>query len=297
MGRQGSGRDAAGRVVVITGASSGIGKEAAVRMARRGATVVLAVRGTERAEAALEEVRRRSTGDVHRVPMDLASLADVRRGAAEVLARWDRLDVLVNNAGAVLSDRRVTADGFEMTFGVNHLAHFLLTALLRERLVASAPARVVTVASIAHRYATGGIAWHDLARVHRYRSADVYAESKLANVIFTLEAARRWEGSGVTATCCHPGAVRSGFGADHDTRGLERSLLALGRPFFVSPRRGSTPLVRLALDDRWRDASGAYVVGGYVPGLHLHRPSRQARHPEAGAELWRRSEALIASAG
>ena len=287
--------DAEGRVVVITGATSGIGKEAAVAMARRGATVVLACRNPTRTRTALAEVRRRSGGDVASVLLDLASLASVRACAAEVLDRWDRLDVLVNNAGGVLSDRLVTDDGFEMTFGVNHLGPFLLTDLLLDRLRSSAPARIVNVASVAHRYATAGVSWASLDRTGGYRATDVYAESKLANVLLTLELARRLEGSGVTATCCHPGAVRSGFGADRDTRGVQRALLAAGRPFFVSPRRGAAPLISLALDERWQGRTGLYVVGGYVPGLHVHRPSRQARDEAAAAELWRRSQALVAT--
>ena len=287
--------DMRGRVVLITGGTAGIGREAAVDLARLGATVALTARDEAKGAASLAEVRRRAgTDDVHVVPLDLASFASIRSAADEVLERWDRLDVLVNNAGGILSDRRETAEGYEMTFGVNHLGHFLLTGLLADRLRASAPARVVTVASLAHRMAPGGLTWSDLQRERRYVATVAYNESKLANVLFTMELAERLAGTGVTATCCHPGGVRSEFGGAEDTRGLERLTMAVGRPFLVPPSRGAAPLVRLAADPDLEGVTGAYFTGGYLPGVHQRTPSRAARDPEAARRLWELSEDLVA---
>lgn len=285
--------DIAGRTVVITGANSGIGLEAAVDLARRDARVVLTARDPDRGAAALDEVRRRSgSNTVDLVALDLGDLASVRDCAAGLLEAYDRLDVLVNNAGAMLSDRRTTVDGFEMTFGVNHLGHHLLTALLTERLVASAPARVVTVSSLAHRGALRGLDWDDLDRQRRYRAGQVYAESKLANLLFTTELARRLAGTGVTANACHPGSVRTGFGADGDTSGFERLALAAGRPFTVSPARGAEPIVHLAVAPELSGVTGEYFSGGLLPGVRRRPTTRFARDEHAARRLWELSDEL-----
>ena len=289
--------DMRGKVVLLTGGTSGIGREAAVELARLGATVAITARDESRGADALAEIRRRAgTDDAHVVACDLASLASVRAAAAEVLDRWDRLDVLVNNAGGIHSERRETVDGLELTFGVNHLAHFLLTELLADRLQSSAPARIVNVASLAHRGARHGLDWADLQRQSSYNGTVAYNQSKLANVLFTAELAERLAGTGVTATSCHPGPVRTDFGSAEDTRGLERLVMALGRPFMVTAARGAQPLVRLAADPDLEGVTGAYFVGGYLPGVHQRTPSRQARDPEAAARLWSVSEQLIADA-
>jgi NAD(P)-dependent dehydrogenase (short-subunit alcohol dehydrogenase family) len=280
-GAAGGKPDLTGKVVVITGANSGIGKEAAVELARLGATVVMTARSELRGGTALAEVRRRSRAPDERVvlvPLDLSRVRSIRACAAEVLERFDRLDVLVNNAGGIISDRRVTEDGFEMTFGVNHLGHFLLTDLLRERLVASAPARVVTVSSIAHRLA-GGMSWSDLQHERGYNGTVVYNESKLANVLFTVELARRLEGTGVVANCLHPGAVRTGFGNAEDTRGLERLGVLLGTPFFVTAHRGAQPIVRLAAWPQYATVTGGYYVGGYTARCAKRNASAAGRDP------------------
>jgi NAD(P)-dependent dehydrogenase (short-subunit alcohol dehydrogenase family) len=283
-----------GKVVLITGASGGIGREAAVRLARLGATVVITARNELKGGRAREYVRSRSkAGDrVVLLDLDLASLDGIEAFAEAFLERFDRLDVLVNNAGGVLSDRRETKDGFEMTFGVNHLGHFHLTRLLLPRLRESAPARIINVASIAHR--VGTMRWVDLEHVVGYDGTSAYSQSKLANVLFTLELARRLDPEEVTANCCHPGAVRSGFGSKEDTRGIERFLVGIGRPFMVSPRRGSTPIVVLAASPQLAGQTGGYWVGGYLPGVHRHRPSAEARDPEAAARLWSVSERYLA---
>ncbi len=287
------------RVILITGANSGIGKEAAVTLASWGATVVMGARSELRGGPARAEVQRRSgSGRVELVPLDLGSFDSIHAAADEVLARHDRLDVLINNAGAVLSRRAVTREGFEATLGVNHIGHQLLTDLLLERLTATAatvgePSRVVTVASLAHR--TGKLRLDDLLFEHRaYNGSVAYAQSKLANVLFALELARRNDPTLLTSNCLHPGAVRTGFGAAEDTNGLERAAMVVGRPFMITPRWGSRPIVYLASAPTMRSVTGAYVVGGWPGRSATHKPSHAARDPRLAAQLWDRTEALIA---
>ena len=207
-----SASDMTGKTVVVTGGNSGIGLETAVVLARAGAKVVITARDQGRGEAAVADIERRGGAkDVDLVTFDLARLGSVRSGAAELMARCPRLDVLVNNAGIVLSDRRESPDGYEATFATNHLGPFLLTELLTDRLRESAPARVVTVASTAHNSARNGLDFDDLQSTGHYRGMQVYGASKLANILFTTELARRLKGCGVTANCLHPGTVATGF--------------------------------------------------------------------------------------
>jgi NAD(P)-dependent dehydrogenase (short-subunit alcohol dehydrogenase family) len=289
--------DMTGKVVLITGANSGIGKEAAVALARMGATVIVGARNEQRGRKALHEIKRRARVIDDRVsllPLDLARFRSIRAAAATVLAEHDRLDVLVNNAGGILSDRRVTEDGFEMMFGVNHLGHFLLTQLLLERLEAAAPSRIINVSSIAHHLA-GGMTFSDLQHERLFNGTMVYNETKLANVLFTMELARRLEGTGVVANCLHPGAVRSGFGAAGDTRGIEHLILLLGKPFMVSSHRGAQPIVRLAALPEFERATGGYYVGGYLSRCAKHPASTAGRDPAAARRLWEMSESLVAA--
>ncbi len=184
-----------GKVVVVTGSNVGIGLETAVGVAAQGATTVLACRNRAKAEAASHEVTQRTwNDDVHVVPLDLADLASVRSAAEEILSRWDRLDVLVNNAGGTWSARQQTAQGFEYTFGVNHLGHFYLTNLLLPRLRASRPARIVNLTSVGHHAARRGMRFEDLQSEGHYEAMEAYCRSKLANVLFTRELARRLGG-------------------------------------------------------------------------------------------------------
>lgn len=286
--------DMTGKTVVITGGNSGIGREAAVELGRMGADVVITARDPGRGQAAVDDITRRTGSDaVSLVHLDLCDLASVRHAAAELLERCGHINVLINNAGGILSERSVTVDGFEATFGGNHLGHHLLTNLLVDRLEASAPARVVTVASLAHRFAVRGMNWDDLDRTSGYRSAEVYAESKLANVLFTMELAQRLVGTGVTATACHPGPVRTGFGSADDTSGFERIGLLVSRPFLVTASRGAEPLVYLAASPEVAGVTGAYFSGGYLPGVHQRSPSRAARDPQAARRLWELSDELV----
>lgn len=289
--------DMTGKVVLITGANSGIGKEAAVALARMGATVIVGSRNEQRGRKALNEIKRRCRVVDDRVtllPLDLAKFRSIRAAAATVLEQHERLDVLVNNAGGIISDRRVTEDGFEMMFGVNHLGHFLLTQLLLDRLQQCAPARIVNVSSIAHHLA-GSMTWSDLQHERLFNGTMVYNETKLANVLFTMELARRLEGTGVVANCLHPGAVRSGFGAAGDTRGVEHLVLLLGKPFMVSSHRGAQPIIRLAALPKFEQATGGYYVGGYLSRCAKHPASAAGRDPEAAQRLWHISESLVAA--
>ena len=282
-----------GKVVVVTGSNIGIGLETAVGVAALGATTVLACRNRAKAEAAAREVTQRTwNDDVHVVPLDLADLASVRTAAEDILTRWDRLDVLVNNAGGTWSHRAATAQGLEYTFGVNHLGHFYLTNLLLDRLRAAAPSRIVNVTSVGHHFARDGMRFDDLQSEKGYDGMDAYCRSKLANVLFTRQLARRLEGTGLTANAAHPGPVRSGFGMDGDLTGFMAFGLKLVRPFEISPRRGARTSLYLATSPDVETKTGMYWVRS-KPG-HM---SRKARDDEAAARLWDESERLLASTG
>jgi NAD(P)-dependent dehydrogenase (short-subunit alcohol dehydrogenase family) len=281
--------DLGGRTIVVTGANSGIGKEAAAELAAMGARVVVTARNRAKGEAARAEIERRSgRGDVELADLDLASIASIRAFADGFLASHDRLDVLLNNAGLTLRKRSETADGFETTFGVNHLGHFLLTALLRDRLVASAPARVVNVASDAHRFARRGLDFDDLMSTKRYRPFLTYARSKLANILFTRELARRLDGTGVTANALNPGFVGSNFAREGDTGALGNVAMLLGRPFSINPAKGAQTSVFLASSPT---VDG--VTGQYFAKCALAKPSAAAEDDEAAYKLWSVSEQLV----
>lgn len=281
--------DVTGRTVVITGGSAGIGKETACALARAGARVVVTSRSLASAEGATAAVRSRSGNpEVYAVELDLADMSSVRGAAREVLARFDRIDVLVNNAGVKLSTRRITLDGLEATFATNHLGHFLLTQLLLGRLVDSAPSRIVTVSSRAHRMARAALDFDDLQSELAYSAMRAYARSKLANILFTRELARRLDGTGVTANCLHPGSVATDLGRGGDTRGIVAAGLALGHPFMLSPWQGARTSIYLAASRRVAD-----VTGGYFVHCRPRRPSEAARDSVAAARLWQASEELV----
>ena len=282
-----------GKVVLVTGSNVGIGLETAVGVAALGATTVLACRNTAKAEDAAKEVTQRTwNDDVHVVPLDLADLASVKEAAEDVLSRWDRLDVLVNNAGGTWSERRLTAQGFEYTFGVNHLGPFYLTNLLLPRLRDDAPSRIVNVTSVGHHAAWHGMRFDDLQSERRYEGMEAYGRSKLANILFARELARREAGTGVTANAAHPGSVRSSFGMDGDTTGITGFGMRVIRPLQIGPTRGARTSIYLATSPEVEGRSGMYWVR-CQPG-HM---SRQARDVEAAARLWDESEKLLASVG
>lgn len=273
-----------GRVCVLTGATNGIGRAAALELARRGARLVLVARNAERAEATRAHVRDGCGSDaVDVVLADLASLADVRRAADAILARCPRIDVLMNNAGVLMMRRKLTVDGFETTFAVNHLAYFALTSLLEERLRASAPSRVVSTASEAHRFR--GFDWDNLQGEKQFRPWTAYGISKLCNILWNRELARRLEGSGVTANCWHPGGVATGLGTQRTWYGT--ALAKLIAPWLRTPDQGADTGAFLACAPE-----GAEVTGGYFKNRREARPSSLARDDEAARRLWRLSAEL-----
>jgi NAD(P)-dependent dehydrogenase (short-subunit alcohol dehydrogenase family) len=282
----------AGKVIVVTGGNAGIGKEAAVGLAGLGGRVIITARNEERGRAALEEIRYRSGNDTADVmALDLASFRSIRSFAADVLDRFDQIDVLVNNAGLILRRRAETEDGFEETFGVNHLGHFLLTDLLLDRLRASAPARVVVVASHAHKGARRGLDFDDLMAERRYRWMDAYNKSKLANIYFARELARRLDGTDVTVNALHPGFVRSEFGRGGDLGGLYGfGIKYLASPFAISPEKGARTTVYLASSP---EVDG--VSGGYFYKSKPTQPSNVGQDAAAARRLWDVSEKLVAS--
>jgi NAD(P)-dependent dehydrogenase (short-subunit alcohol dehydrogenase family) len=282
--------DMQGKTVVVTGGNSGIGFETAAALASMGARVLVTARNADKGRAAVATLDQRLSGDgsVQLVVFDLADLASVRQGAAEILDQAPQIDVLVNNAGLVLTERAETVDGYEATFAINHLGPFLLTNLLLERIVASTPSRVVNVASTAHNAARKGIPFDDLQSAEHYRGMRVYGQSKLANILFTLELARRFEGSGVTANSLHPGTVRTGYGGDGDARGLLALGIKIASPFFLSPAKGARTSVYLASSPEVEGVSGQYFVK-----CKPRQPRRWAQDPVAAQRLWQVSEELV----
>ena len=276
----------AGKCVLITGGSAGIGKATALGLAALGARVAITGRDRGRAEVAAIEIRT-ATGnpDVDAFGADLSSQAEVRRLAAEVLDAYPRLDVLINNVGGFWATRHVTADGLEHTFALNHLAAFLLTDLLLDRLKASAPARVVVVSSGAQ--SMGRIDFEDLEGERRYSGQDAYNQSKLASVMFTYELARRLAGTGVTANVLHPGVVNSGFGSEDPSR-IFKFLVPLWRPFMKTEQQGAATSVYLASSSEVEGVTGTYFANGRP------RTANKASHDvAAAARLWQVSARLV----
>lgn len=273
-----------GKVCLITGATGGIGLEAAKVLGRRGATVVLVGRDPGRTEAAVSAVREAAPGaKVDWIRADLTSLKSVREAAGTFRARYPRLDVLLNNAGLIIDRREVTEDGLEATMATNHYAPFLLTHLLLDMLKASAPSRVINVSSEAHR--VGGFDFSDLQCERRYDAFRVYGTSKLANILFTRALAKRLEGTGVTANSLHPGMVRTGFG--HNTKGFFRQLVKLGSPFMISAEKGARTSIYLASSPEVEAVTGQYFIRS-----RPRKPSSAARSDELAERLWQVSAQL-----
>jgi NAD(P)-dependent dehydrogenase (short-subunit alcohol dehydrogenase family) len=277
-----------GRTAVITGGNAGIGKATAEALAGLGAQIVITSRNPERGRRAVEEIRRKSgNGKIESVTLDLASLASVRRCADELTQRLEAIHVVDLNAGGVLSRRRVTEDGLEMQFQVNHLGHFLLTHLLLESLLKSAPARVVVLSSWGHTQARRGLHFDDLQWEGRqYRGTEVYGATKLMNLYFTFELAKRLSGTGVTANALHPGFVASQFGHGGDTRLLAVGL-RIATPFARSPAKGARTAVWLAASPEVERTTGKYFVD-----CREGEPSKAATQSEVAGRLWEVSERL-----
>jgi len=265
------------KVCVVTGATGGIGKVAAIGLARTGASVVLVCRDRGRGEEVRAAIREQTGKEADLLLADLGSQADIRRVAGEILDRHPRIDVLLNNAGVVNLKRQVTVDGLEATFAVNHLAYFLLTNLLLDRLRASAPARIINVSSDAHRLAPLDL--DDLQSERRYRGTRVYGKSKLANILFTRELARRLAGTGVTVNCLHPGVVATRFAQNNGRLALWVTTLL--KPFFLTPEQGADTAIHLATSPEVEGVSGEYFVKRKV-----RRPSAAALDETTASRLW-----------
>lgn len=274
-----------GRTVLVTGGTGGIGRATAQGVAAMGAHVAITGRDLARAQAVAREIRAATGAPVDVLVADLSDQSEVRRLATEALERLDRIDVLVNNVGGYWNTRHVTSEGLERTFAVNHLAPFLLTGLLLDRLKEDGSARVVTVAS--HAHAQGGIDFDDLQSERSYSGARAYNQSKLANVLFTYELARRLDRRVVTANVLHPGMVRTGFGAE-DQQPLWKVAAPLVRPFMKSPEKGASLPVYLASSPEVQAVTGAYFTAG-----RARRSSASSYDKQVAARLWRVSADLV----
>ena len=273
-----------GKTCVITGATSGIGRAAAEALAAMGARIILVARNKESGEATLTKLRRRYPCGAHSIHYaNLLRLAEVERVAAEIAAAEPRVDVLLNNAGAMFARRKITPDGLEHTFALNHVAPFVLTHGLRERLFAAAPARVINTAGALHHLAT--LHLEDLKLEHRYNAFYAYAHAKLCCVLFTRELARRWASKQVTANCLHPGEVATSFG--YGSGGLIPYVFAVVHLFGCSPGRGASRIVRLASAREYAGTTGHYFYKD-----KLARPNPLAEDNENAERLWQATARL-----
>ena len=273
-----------GKTVVITGGTSGIGEIAAERLAQRGAKIILTARDKCRGKVTLARLHERAPGLGHAVHYaDLARIPEMKRVAAEIAHKEPRIDVLINNAGAMFSSRRLTEDGLEYTFALNHMAYFVVTEGLRERLLASSPARIVNVASAAHQGAT--LDFDDLQSAKGFGAMKAYGRSKLCNILFTRELARRLQGTGVIANCLHPGFVATRFG--DQSGGVISRFVGLAKLFAISPEKGAETIIYLASSPKIAATTGRYF---YKCGPIT--PSYAARDDRAALLLWERSATL-----
>lgn len=278
------------KVVVITGATSGIGQVAAEKLAAMGARIVQVARDKERGQAAMARLKQIAPGVTHTIYYaDLSRLAEMKRVAAEIAQAEPRIDVLMNNAGAMFGARQLTEDGLERTFALNHMSYFMMTQGLRDRLAASAPARVINTASDAHT--SGTVDFDDLQSEKAYRSSladwlryggpafKVYARSKLMNILYTRELARKLAGTGVTANSLHPGFVATRFG--DQTGGLIGFGVGIAKRFALTPEQGAETLVYLA-----SSADVATTTGEYFHKCRPATPSREAQDDDKAQRLW-----------
>lgn len=276
--------DMTGKTCLITGGNSGIGKATAIGLAKLGATVVIVSRDKDKSEAAIFEIRSLSRNkDVDSMVCDLSSLDSVRELAHDFMARYKQLHVLVNNAGVFLPKRVPTADGLETTFVTNHLGHFLLTNLLLDELKASSPSRIINLTSSAH-YATE-IDFEDLQGEKKYSGYQAYSQSKLANVLFTHQLAKKLEGTGVTVNSLHPGVVRTGFGKDQG--GLMSIAVRIGSPFMMSAESAARAVIYLATSPEIEGVSGKFYSKG-----REKRSSNQSYDTASAERLWKVSAEL-----
>lgn len=273
-----------GKTVVITGATSGLGQAAAQEFARRGARVVFTARSKDRAEATLTSLKQAGPAQAHSFVLgDLSKLAEMKRVGAEIAAAYPQIDVLANNAGAIYTTRQLTADGLELTFATNHMNYFVITNALLPALKATPTARIVSTASDAHGF--GKLDLDDLKFEKNWSAFGAYGASKLCNILFTRELARRLAGSGVTANCFHPGFVASGMGTNNGA--VAKLVTALVSPFAVSPAKGADTLVWLATSSEVENVSGKYYASRREAKL-----APAAKDDATAARLWAESERI-----
>jgi NAD(P)-dependent dehydrogenase (short-subunit alcohol dehydrogenase family) len=273
-----------GKVVVITGATSGIGEVAAQRLADMGARIVLVARDKTRGEAALTRLRSADKSLAHSIHYgNLSRISEMKRLAVEIAAAEPRIDVLINNAGAIFGSRQLTADNLELTFATNHMAYFVLTLGLRERLLASSPARIVNTASDAHKGRV--LDFDDLQSAKEFSALNVYGRSKLCNILFTRELSHRWSGRGVIVNCLHPGFVATRIG--NGGGGFLSRAARLAKTFAISPEKGAQTLVYLA-----SSPDVASISGEYFYRCRPATPTADARDDAAAKRLWAESAKL-----
>lgn len=273
-----------GKTVVVTGATSGIGEVAALRLAKMGERIVLVARDRKRGEATLAKLEKQAPKPGHAIHYaDLTALADMKRVAAEIAAAEPKIDVLINNAGAMFAEREVTKDGFEKTFALNHLSYFVMTAGLRGPLLAAPAARIVNTSSDAHKGARLDI--DDLQSSKNYKSFQAYGRTKLENILFTRELARRLEGTSATTNCLHPGFVATRFG--DEAGGLISRVIGLAKFLAISPEEGAKTIVYLAASPAVAKTNGKYFYK-CRPIL----PTKAGRDDELARQLWRKTVEL-----
>jgi NAD(P)-dependent dehydrogenase (short-subunit alcohol dehydrogenase family) len=270
-------------VVLITGGNSGMGKATAIELVKQGAKVVILCRNKERGEKALSEIKTESKNDnVELMLCDLGELNSIRKFVVDFKKKHSKLNILINNAGVILPKRHETKDGFELQFGVNHLGHFLLTNLLLDLLVSSAPSRIINVASGAHK--VGKIHFQDINLKNNFNLIRAYSQAKLANILFTYELSERLKGTGVTANCLHPGAVATQMGINRKT-GFGTLITKVLKPFFQSPEEGAATSIYLATSQEVSNVSGKY--------FYRKKPvssSKLSYDRETAKKLWQISE-------
>ena len=272
-------------VALITGASSGMGKALAIMIAKTGAKVIMLCRNEKRGEEALAEARALSgSNSIELMLCDLGNLSQVRQFCQDFKARFGRLNILINNAGVIVSGRHLTNEGYELQFGVNHLGHFLITNLLLDVIKNSAPSRIINVSSGAHKI--GKIHFDDINLEKNYTLWRAYSQSKLANILFTYELDRQLEGTGVTVNCLHPGAVATNMGIDRDT-GFGKLITGILRPFFKTPEQGADTAFYLAVSNEVEGISGKYYYR-----RRITRSSSSSYDIETGKKLWELSKKM-----
>ena len=271
------------KIAIVTGANSGMGLATVEALSDKGATVIMLCRNEERGQAAMEQLMEKKDRRLELMICDLGDYASIRSFVKRVKEKYPRIDILVNNAGFISLDRQETKEGLERQFGINHIGHFLLTTLLLDHMVPGS--RIVNVASGAHK--TGKIHFDDINLHKRFNVIKAYSQSKLANVLFTRELARRLKKRRISVNCCHPGAVATNIGIDRDT-GFGKTITGLLKPFFQTPAEGAKTAIFLATDESVRN-----ITGGYFYKCKIAGSSKRSKDPEQARRLYRLSEELV----